>query len=295
MEKRVSTIIIEPRLVLREALELLMGNHSYRVVCGVNSIDQIASSSVGPDGPALVMLGEQSSESAAKAASAIRELWPGSKIIFLFDRASPSDFHELLASDIDGCIPLFVSPDTLISTLDLIVSRSVRVMVMSDIKPASIRSKETDAPPQSGPGGRRQLNAGDDDGMRLALTAAVAGSPGAVTQADGGLRSDPSRALADAPRLSDREAQILDGLVKGYANKVIARRCDITEATVKVHMKSILRKIRVGNRTQAAIWALEHGYCHEVGKQAPKHDLREVVLNGFNGDSQAQGLVNVQE
>jgi two-component system nitrate/nitrite response regulator NarL len=39
---------------------------------------------------------------------------------------------------------------------------------------------------------------------------------------------------------------------------MIARECGITEATVKVHMKSILRKIRVGNRTQAAIWAMEH-------------------------------------
>jgi two-component system nitrate/nitrite response regulator NarL len=46
--------------------------------------------------------------------------------------------------------------------------------------------------------------------------------------------------------------------VKGYANKVIARSCDISEATVKVHMKSILRKIQVANRTQAAVWALEH-------------------------------------
>jgi len=63
------------------------------------------------------------------------------------------------------------------------------------------------------------------------------------------------------PALSEREVQILDGLVKGHANKVIARRCGITEATVKVHMKSILRKIRACNRTQAAIWALEHGYA----------------------------------
>ena len=38
----------------------------------------------------------------------------------------------------------------------------------------------------------------------------------------------------------------MDGLVKGHANKVIARRCGITEATVKVHLKSILRKIRAG-------------------------------------------------
>ena len=61
--------------------------------------------------------------------------------------------------------------------------------------------------------------------------------------------------------LSEREAQMLDGLVKGHANKVIARTCDIAEATVKVHMKSILRKIRADNRTQAAIWAMANGYA----------------------------------
>jgi two-component system nitrate/nitrite response regulator NarL len=62
------------------------------------------------------------------------------------------------------------------------------------------------------------------------------------------------------PRLTQREAQILDGLVKGHSNGVIARTCDITEATVKAHIKSIMRKIRVENRTQAAIWAMENGY-----------------------------------
>jgi len=63
----------------------------------------------------------------------------------------------------------------------------------------------------------------------------------------------------DSYGLSDREMEILRCLVNGDANKVIANRLDITEATVKVHMKSLLRKIKAGNRTQAAIWALNHG------------------------------------
>ena len=59
--------------------------------------------------------------------------------------------------------------------------------------------------------------------------------------------------------LSEREGQILSCLVAGNSNKVIANRLSITEATVKVHMKSLLRKIKVSNRTQAAIWAVNHG------------------------------------
>jgi DNA-binding CsgD family transcriptional regulator len=74
--------------------------------------------------------------------------------------------------------------------------------------------------------------------------------------------------VAETPAMSEREIQILDGLVKGHSNKVIGRRCNITEATVKVHMKSILRRIRASNRTQAAIWALGHGYSGEEPKAA---------------------------
>jgi two-component system nitrate/nitrite response regulator NarL len=66
----------------------------------------------------------------------------------------------------------------------------------------------------------------------------------------------PSEDWSDAIRLSPREREMLTHLVAGHSNKVIARHLDIAEATVKVHLKSVARKIRVENRTQAAIWAL---------------------------------------
>jgi two-component system, NarL family, nitrate/nitrite response regulator NarL len=49
---------------------------------------------------------------------------------------------------------------------------------------------------------------------------------------------------------------MLSHLTAGRSNKTIARELGIAEATVKVHLKSVQRKIRVENRTQAAIWAL---------------------------------------
>jgi two-component system nitrate/nitrite response regulator NarL len=58
--------------------------------------------------------------------------------------------------------------------------------------------------------------------------------------------------------LSSREAEILQCLMEGAPNKVIARKLEVAEATVKVHIKAILRKIRVANRTQAAMWAVSH-------------------------------------
>jgi two-component system, NarL family, nitrate/nitrite response regulator NarL len=62
-----------------------------------------------------------------------------------------------------------------------------------------------------------------------------------------------------APQLSRRERLILSLLAEGLANKVIANKTGIAEATVKVHVKSILIKIGVINRTQAAIWAMNNG------------------------------------
>ncbi len=59
--------------------------------------------------------------------------------------------------------------------------------------------------------------------------------------------------------LSAREGEIMRCLVHGKSNKVIARQLGITEATVKVHLKAVLRKLNVSNRTQAALWAVRNG------------------------------------
>jgi len=60
--------------------------------------------------------------------------------------------------------------------------------------------------------------------------------------------------------LSSREREILQLLMTGASNKLIAIRLGIAEATVKVHLKTLLRKIDVNNRTQAAIWAMNNGF-----------------------------------
>ena len=67
-------------------------------------------------------------------------------------------------------------------------------------------------------------------------------------------------ALIEAKKnLTDREKQILKCLLNAYSNKHIARALNISEGTVKVHLKSLMRKISAGNRTQAALWARNNG------------------------------------
>lgn len=67
----------------------------------------------------------------------------------------------------------------------------------------------------------------------------------------------PVNALAE--KLSPRELQVLKGLTEGKANKEIARDLQIQEPTVKLHVKTLYRKIGAANRTQAAMIAREAG------------------------------------
>ena len=59
--------------------------------------------------------------------------------------------------------------------------------------------------------------------------------------------------------LSEREREVLDLLVEGLPNKLIARRLEISEKTVKSHLTRIFRELDVTDRTQAALWAERRG------------------------------------
>lgn len=77
----------------------------------------------------------------------------------------------------------------------------------------------------------------------------------------------PGGTTVNGKRLSNREGEILSCLVNGESNKGIANLLQITEGTVKVHLKGILKKINVTNRTQAAIWALQNGMACDVSEE----------------------------
>ena len=73
-------------------------------------------------------------------------------------------------------------------------------------------------------------------------------------------RSEPHPAANNGVELSKsalthRQRQILEYLEAGLSNRAIAEKLDVAEATVKVHVRSLLLRINVDNRTQAALWA----------------------------------------
>jgi two-component system nitrate/nitrite response regulator NarL len=235
MGERVATLIIEPRSLVCEGLVSLMASHSYHVIGGVASTADIDGSLLVAGVPKLVILGALPAEEATPVASCIRELWPDTKIVLLFERASSSDYQDWQASEIDGCIPLSVSPDVLIGTLQQILDADLKILIHE------AASRSVVAVPSA----------------RLPIAPVVTGKEAQNAAFDGYF------SIRVRHGLSEREEQVLRDLVKGLPNKMIARKRDIAEATVKVHLKSILRKIRMANRTQAAIWALENGYGTE--------------------------------
>jgi two-component system nitrate/nitrite response regulator NarL len=73
------------------------------------------------------------------------------------------------------------------------------------------------------------------------------------------IREEATASQCDSATLTKREQEIMDGLVHGLSNKLIARRLDITEATVKVHVKNLLKKLGFRSRLEAAVWAVGRG------------------------------------
>lgn len=69
-------------------------------------------------------------------------------------------------------------------------------------------------------------------------------------------KSSSASLLAD---LTPRELEILRHVAEGESNKAIGRALDITDGTVKLHVKSILRKLGMRSRVEAAVLAVEHG------------------------------------
>ena len=92
------------------------------------------------------------------------------------------------------------------------------------------------------------------DGIRTAARGESPLDPRAArTVLDARAEPDPLAAF------SARELEVLTLLAEGLPNKLIARRLEISEKTVKAHLTRIFREIGVSDRTQAALWAERHG------------------------------------
>jgi two-component system nitrate/nitrite response regulator NarL len=73
------------------------------------------------------------------------------------------------------------------------------------------------------------------------------------------LQSGRSNNKSDTSSLTPREKQIIKLIAGGLPNKLIARKLNITEGTVKVHVKHLLKKLHLRSRVEVAVWAVQEG------------------------------------
>jgi two-component system nitrate/nitrite response regulator NarL len=107
----------------------------------------------------------------------------------------------------------------------------------------------------------------EPDDLVAALEGILAGQTVVAPELTGALaravRQEPETSAAEVAfsDLTPREMEILCHLAGGQSNKVIGHELGISEGTVKLHVKSILRKLAVRSRVEAAVLAVEQGLC----------------------------------
>ncbi|PVE24875.1 hypothetical protein DC522_08100 [Microvirga sp. KLBC 81] len=171
----------------------------------------------------FVISANVSPEDTAEAVRHLRGKFPKVRIVVIADHYNLSFVKLCRGAGVDGFCLTGSSREVLIKSLELIM---VGELVLPSALMASL------------------LNGSE----------AIPTPKSRDSSADAKLPSEDPRVR----KLSAREAEILSHLMDGAANKVIARKLDVAEATIKVHIKAILRKIGAANRTQAAMWASEH-------------------------------------
>ncbi len=96
------------------------------------------------------------------------------------------------------------------------------------------------------------------DRVRASLAGETVIGPALAARLAGALRQEAQDSAGGAKRdlglLTDREQQVLRCLADGQSNKRIARSLSITEGTVKVHVKNLLKKLSFRSRVEAAVW-----------------------------------------
>lgn len=100
------------------------------------------------------------------------------------------------------------------------------------------------------------------DAIRRAAQGESIISPQMTAKLIQGVRNQPRSVPAEIARdrFSPRERDILECLALGESNKEIARKLDLAESTVKIHVQNIFKKLGMSSRVQVALYAVEHGF-----------------------------------
>lgn len=199
--------------------------------------------------------------------------------VVLFCEAASAEFvRGALQAGARGVVPASTNPAVALKSLDLTLHGGIFVPPsVLDLLQSSEPSREPGAAPSGDPEQLPDLSgrtSGDHGAAPRTVAAAPRMSPRQTRTEQAG---DPGDAAeSDEPDLADltpRQLAVLDHLGKARSNKEIARVLDTTEATVKLHVRQVMRKLGAKNRTEAALIAARR----ELAKR-PTPRLRSVPV-----------------
>jgi len=261
---RVNIVVVDPRRLSREALRRLISSPSFAVVAEGATLGEALQGA--PDGTSIHLLihtldSDTGIEVALPDIQLARLRFGGMKAVVLTDCSRPALLLPAVRSGVEAFLSRDISAEVLQRALELVLNGQ-------HLLPGNL--------------------------AQLVFNPVWLQPDGAIPSdlAPSRLNTEPTPRIAERSRtisLSKRECQILQCLVDGLSNKMIARELDITEATVKVHVKALLRKTQTANRTQAAIWAVNHWFSNEAESGEAASLLRsEMAEAGQSGEHQGR-------
>ncbi|MGF9763006.1 response regulator transcription factor [Microvirga sp. 0TCS3.31] len=190
-----------------------------RILAGTHFVISDETVEQTPEPPVLCLIhAEATAGELAEAVERMKAQWPSARVVLLTESMGPAASRLSRQGGLDGLCSTAMGREALIKALELVMLGETFVSSAFVVSLLDEASRRRDVQP------------------------------------DGAVTVFPA-VPAIASKLSEREAQILSYLTEGASNKHIARDLGVAEATVKVHLKSILRKVKAANRTQAAMWA----------------------------------------
>ena len=220
--QNVTTVVICQNILLRTGISHILSGTRFDIAVETGDPSTIPTFPEGVPVLFLICDGHSTLEY-IRIVKALKAQYLHARVVVLADTLDPLEIVRICKEGLDGFCTTTMDRHVIVKALEL-------VMLGETFIPGSVGLSLLD-----------QLRSSQASGFghSVSLTSA----------------NDPALLLN---KLSEREAQILRCLTQGASNKLIARELGVAEATVKVHIKAILRKVKAVNRTQAAMWAAGH-------------------------------------